>query len=62
MRAFDWTLLVISILWCLFFGLQLWVMLNSREVKYLGAKVTVPFMVVIVPLLMWLIIAYRVGG
>ena len=62
MKAFDWVLLVISILWVLLSGLKILAMLSSREVKYRGAKVIIGFWVPLVPVVMWLVIAYRVGG
>ena len=62
MKAFDWVLLTVSVLWCLWHGLKVIVLLNSYEVRYRNAKITVPLIIPLFPIVAWLIIAYRVGG
>lgn len=61
MKPFDWALLVISILWFLFNVIRIWVLLDTKEVKYMGATIRLGWGFFI-PILMWLVIAYRVGG
>lgn len=61
MKPFDWILLVISTLWFLFNILQIVVLLNDPRVKYMGGKVTIGWGFFI-PIAMWLLIAWRVGG
>ena len=61
MKSFDWVLLVISIIWFLFNIVKIWSLLDSYEVKYSGATISIGYGFFI-PMLMWLLIAYRVGG
>jgi hypothetical protein len=61
MKPFDWTLLAISVFWFVTNILRIWAMLDTKEVKYYGARIVVGWSFWI-PMIMWLIIAYRVGG
>jgi hypothetical protein len=62
MKAFDWVLLSFGIAWCLFNFIKIWALLDDRRVKYHGAKINVGYDVILVPLVAFLIVAYRVGG
>jgi len=62
MKLFDWVLLLFTFTWIAFFIIKLLYVLDSREARQGRANIKIGYPVIFIPVLCWLIIAYRVGG